>query len=129
MYPNGPTGSWQMPAGDPGAWAHHETWWAGAFHPLPSLLLVVLIGVLIWGVLRLSEQRAPAVVGSGAPVGPPPSSRPRDAALEELRVRYARGEVDRAEYLERSADLGGPPTVDDATANRTLPGEPSAEQE
>jgi uncharacterized membrane protein len=35
---------------------------------------------------------------------PPP---PRSAGLDELDMRYARGEVTRTEYLERRADLGG----------------------
>jgi hypothetical protein len=50
-----------------------------------------------------------------------PPAGPRDQALEELRVRYARGELDRNDFLERSADLGGPPIPD-----ATLPEEPPA---
>ena len=42
-----------------------------------------------------------------------------DQALEELRVLYARGELDRSDFLERSADLGGPPHPD-----ATPPGQP-----
>lgn len=35
---------------------------------------------------------------------------PRSPAVDELDLRYARGEVDREEYLRRRADLlGGPP--------------------
>jgi hypothetical protein len=36
-----------------------------------------------------------------------------------LRVLYARGELDRSDFLERSADLGGPPHPD-----ATPPGQP-----
>ncbi|HEY2703236.1 MAG TPA: SHOCT domain-containing protein [Candidatus Dormibacteraeota bacterium] len=35
---------------------------------------------------------------------PPP---PRSPGLDELDMRYARGEVTRSEYLERRGDLGG----------------------
>jgi hypothetical protein len=62
----------------------------------------------------------------GVPQGDPgwdPYVQPvRRPGLAGLRVRYARGELDRTDFLERSADLGGPPNPDD----RTLPGEPPA---
>jgi uncharacterized membrane protein len=106
---------------------HQDGWWLGAMHLLPLLLLVVLIGVVVWGVLRLTAQGTPMIAGVGVQQSPPRPS-PRDQALEELRVRYARGEVDRTDYLARSADLGGPP-IPDAPADRTLPGEPPVSQE
>jgi uncharacterized membrane protein len=34
----------------------------------------------------------------------------RDEALAALRLRYARGEITRDEFLQVSEDLGGPPT-------------------
>ena len=37
-----------------------------------------------------------------------PQSSP---AVAELEMRYARGEINRADYLGRRADLGGPPPV------------------
>jgi hypothetical protein len=43
-----------------------------------------------------------------------------DQALEELRVRYARGELGRSDLLERSANLGRPPHP------QTLPGQAPA---
>jgi uncharacterized membrane protein len=103
MNPNGP---WNggMPNGPPDSmFVHHETWLMGAVHLLPLLLLAVLVGVVVWGVLRLTAHGTPLIAGVGGPAFPV-----RDQALEALRVRYARGEVDRTEYLERSADLGGP---------------------
>jgi uncharacterized membrane protein len=33
-----------------------------------------------------------------------------DAALKEVRLRYARGEMSREEFAQRSRDLGGNPT-------------------
>ena len=126
MDPNAPFPTGGMPQGGPGwgPYVQHDAWWQDGLHLLPLLLLVVLIGVIVWGVLRLSSAGALATAGAGAPVAPagPP---PRDQALEALRVRYARGELDRTDFLERSADLGGPPNPD-APADRTLPGGPPA---
>jgi putative membrane protein len=84
---------------DPG-YAHHGFWLFGV---IPFLMFLVLVGVAAWAVLRLSSRPAgPAAFG---PAAAPPM--PRDPALEELRVRYARGELDREEFLQRSRDLGG----------------------
>ena len=130
MDPNAPFPTGGMPQGTPGwgPYVQHDAWWQSGAHLLPLLLLVVLIGVIVWGVLRLSSTGALAIAGAGTgpgapatPTGPPP----RDEALEALRVRYARGELDRTDFLERSADLGGSPNPD-APADRTLPGEPPA---
>lgn len=75
-------------------------WFVGGV--LPTLLLLVLIGVLVWAVLRsTSAGRATAPAAAL-----PPAPR-KDPALEEVRLRYARGEMSREEYVERSRDLGG----------------------
>src|SRR5262245_42641241 len=95
--PGGPGG--QMP----GQWyVHQETWWQSAGHLLPLVLFAVLIGVVIWAVLRITSDR-PAI---SAAAGPTVAPRPVDTALQELRVRYARGDISREDYLERSTDLG-----------------------
>lgn len=121
MNPNGPW-SGGMPDASPGSmFVHHESWWMSAAHLLPLLLLALLVGVVVWGVLRLTANGTPLLAGVGTPPSPQPAFPPRDQALEALRVRYARGEVDRTEYLERSADLGGPAIPD--------PGETPAGQE
>ena len=126
MNSNPPFPPGQGPEGMPGygPYIHHDTWWQSGFHLLPLLLFAIFIGVLVWGILRLLSTGAFASAGAGSsPTGPMPPAGPasRDQALEELRVRYARGELDRSDFLERSADLGGPPNPD-----ATLPGEPPA---
>ena len=131
MYPNGPQGSgmpWGPPQSDPSQFVHHDVWWSGPAHLLPLLLFAVLVGVIVWGVLRLTAQRTSALAGVGAPVGPPPARPPRDHAQDELRVRYARGDIDRTEYLERSTDLG---IVDAAAFDEAdgRPGSPPDQQE
>jgi putative membrane protein len=85
---------------------HHDVWWSGPAHLLPLLLFALLVGLIVWGVLRLTAQRTSALAAVGAPVGPPPVLPPHDRAQEELRVRYARGDIDRTEYLERATNLG-----------------------
>lgn len=74
----------------------HGTWWTVS-EVLPLVLLIVLIGVVVWAAVRVTRQdRMP--VGSAAVV---------DGALNEVRLRYARGDMNRNEYLEKSRDLGG----------------------
>jgi uncharacterized membrane protein len=63
-------------------------------------LWVLVILAVVWfvrEVLRISEAR------SQRRTPPPPSP-----AVAELEMRYARGEINRADYLGRRADLGGP---------------------
>lgn len=73
-------------------------WWPGT---LMMLLFLVLIGVGIWAIVRVTSH-APATAG---PMLPPPAGR--DPALEEVRLLYARGAIDRDEFARRSRDLGG----------------------
>ena len=118
MYPNGPQGPEGPVQPDMAQFVHHDMWWSGPAHLLPLLLFAILIGVIVWGVLRLTTQRTSALAGVGAAVGPPPALPPRDHAQEELRVRYARGDIDRTDYLERAADLG---IVDAAASDESEP--------
>jgi putative membrane protein len=91
---------------DPGfgqhGFGHHGLWLFGV---APLILWMVLIGVAIWAVLRVTSRRA--LVASTTPLSAGP--RP-DGALEEVRLRYARGEMSREEFAQRSHDLGGSPT-------------------
>jgi len=77
---------------------HHGWWWFfGGL--VPFLFLLVLIGVAIWAILR-ATGRVPARVEAAIPVAR------ADGALSEVRLRYARGEMSREEFLQRSRDLG-----------------------
>ena len=122
MYPNGPQGPEGTVQPDMAQFVHHYMLWSGPAHLLPLLLFAILVGVIIWGVLRLTAQRTSALAGVGAPVGPPPALPPRDHAQEELRVRSARGDIDRTEYLERATDLG----IVDAAASDQRDGRPGS---
>ncbi len=69
------------------------------------VLVVVLIALGIVLIVRL--VRTPKRSVAEPPIGrfsPPPP--PVDPVLSELRLRYARGEISREEYLQRAGDLG-----------------------
>ena len=87
--------------------------------PLHLLILVVLIALLVAGGIALfrrwgsSSSRIPAASAT-QPGANWPRRGPADPALDELRLRYARGELTWQEYAERAANLGynnppGPP--------------------
>lgn len=92
---------------------HHDRWHDGTplfVHWLfPLLFLAAMALLVVWAVRRLSAA-PPATTAVPAtpatPAVPPAGSRP-DAALESVRMRYARGEIDRDEYLRLVTDLGG----------------------
>lgn len=64
-------------------------WWAMLLMMLLNAAVwIALLGLLIWGVSRLFTRRAPS--------GGRPDASP--TALEILRQRYARGEIDEATF-------------------------------
>jgi putative membrane protein len=66
------------------------------------LLLILFLALVVLAVSRL--LRLTRSGGSGAAGG-----APADAAVESVRLRYARGEIDRDEFVRVSSDLGVPP--------------------
>ena len=64
------------------------------------LLVALLVGLVVFFVGRWGAHRA---VPPAAPTG----QRAAEDPLEVLRLRYARGEVDRDAFLQASQDLGG----------------------
>ena len=96
---------WQnMPYGHGGGygWMHGDGGWLGmGLHSLLWILAIAaIVAVVVWAV------RA----GGGARPGAHPGAREggaRPTALEVLDERYARGEIDREDYLARKGDLGG----------------------
>jgi putative membrane protein len=79
----------------PGCPGHDGLFWV---HDLFGLLIVVAVVVGVILVVDRIVRR---------PGRPQPPSPVRSAALDELELRYARGEVSRDEYLQRRADLLG----------------------
>ena len=77
---------------------------AGHHRPFAVLLVMLvvaaLIGVAVYVAVRLASRR-PGVAGM--------SGTHPDAALEQARMRYARGELTRDDYTRVVSDLGGQP--------------------
>ena len=85
---------------------NNDLWW---LHGLFSLLILIALIVGVVLVVRMYLRR-PVPWGAHPP--------PRNPAMDELDLRYARGEVDRADYLQRRADLS------DRTGTPSAPGRP-----
>ena len=102
----------------------HEPWWQTWHGWVPLLLILILAGVVIWLIVRMNRMEhasavttpppAPVPAGSGAPTPGAP-----DPALEQARMRYANGEIDREAFLAIWTDLGGAPPSGDAGAAPT----------
>jgi putative membrane protein len=93
--------------GPPGRFFLHHNWWWGFWaHFITFLFFLALIALVVWVVVRLTRPQMATMVPVGTGMRPPPH---RDPALEEVRLRYARGEMTREEFVQRSRDLGGVP--------------------
>lgn len=69
------------------------------FHGLITLIVIVLILSLIFG------RRHHYYFGAPSPPTPPTAYTSRSDALSILESRYARGEIQREEYLQKKQDL------------------------
>lgn len=78
----------------------HDTMggWMGAFALLWFIFVIVLIGLAVAALIWLVRQ----LRSGGSSHG---SNTVWERALEELDVRYARGEVSREDYQQRRSDL------------------------
>ena len=86
-------------------YAPHHHWVAGV---LMLVMFAVLIGVIIWAVIRITRSEAAKQGHAATPPPPPVGAAPEDAALAALRMRYAQGEIARDEFVRASSDLGAP---------------------
>ena len=77
-----------------GGWGFGWMW----FMPV---IMIVVVGLIIWGIVMLF-RRADGVGGAGCCGS---SSMSSESALEILKRRYARGEINKQEYEERKKDL------------------------
>ena len=75
-------------------------WFFGPFHGLFSLLILILIFGAIFGRRRYYYGYHPWWWHAA----PPPGSRSEARAI--LEERYAKGEIQREEYLQKRQDLG-----------------------
>ncbi|HEX3841605.1 MAG TPA: SHOCT domain-containing protein [Acidimicrobiales bacterium] len=89
-----------------------------AHHPVISIIFLVLIAALVvLAILALVRWRrhphagmaASWVGGPRPPAGAPPWAG-ADSAINELRIRYARGDISSEEYWQRASVLGYAPS-------------------
>ena len=89
----------------PGYPVHRVDWGFEIVHIIFwALLLTAIVALVVWAV---NASRHGGLLHEHP--APPRSST--DVALHEARMRYARGEMTRDEFLQVSTDLGGPATV------------------
>lgn len=79
-------------------YGHGGGWWA-----VGALLWLLVLAAAVAGVVFLALRASGRPIGGGRPA---PAGPAVDPAASELRLRYARGEVGRDEYLRTAADLG-----------------------
>lgn len=85
--------------------AQAPSWEGWGMHPMWGMwgawgFGMMLVMLVFWGLVITA-----LVLGIRWLVSQGRDARPRDSALDILRERYARGEIDREEYLGRRRDL------------------------
>jgi putative membrane protein len=70
---------------------------------LSSLFWLVIVGIAVWAFVRWLSMHGPASSQT------PPTTASSPSALEILRQRYARGELDEPTFLRMQAQLTGSP--------------------
>ncbi len=75
-------------------------WMMGGFGTmfLMPVLWIAIIGLIVWAVV-VAVRRSGGTESGGS------TGRTEDSALEILKQRYARGEIDKEEYEARKKDL------------------------
>jgi uncharacterized membrane protein len=85
-------------------------WGPAIFHFV--FMLLILAGIAALAVWLIQSTRHGTFAHDHHVVGPPAE----DAALREARMRYARGELSREQYLQVATDLGGAPLANPSAA-------------
>ena len=75
-------------------WNEYGWSWGMGFGMVTMILFWILV---ILGIVVLAKW----IAGSSGPAGPPPAKK----ALDILKERYARGEIDKREFEEKKRDL------------------------
>ena len=79
-------------------WSYSDPWWGWwcfPFHGFMSLIFTIAIIILVVSLIRRRHPPYPYTDYSG-----------RSQALQILEERYAKGEIQREEYLQKKQDLG-----------------------
>jgi putative membrane protein len=100
-----PTWLWAQATSGTGAREYirgpHMMWDGGWFGMIfGPIFMILLLAVLIAAIVLVVRWASSPSMGA-----PPHHVPPERAALDILKERYARGEIDRDEYMQRKADL------------------------
>ena len=80
----------------------------GAGGVIGLVIMLVVLALFVVGVVLLIRGLSGRHYGqSGWSQGPPPSGPAPKSAVQILEERFARGEIDREEFLQRKQDLLG----------------------
>ena len=83
-------------------WGEGGDWGGWITMLLTVLFLAAAVIGVVFLVLGISRGRT-----DSSPESAPPTSGPESDARDIVRRRYASGEIDREEYLQKLRDLGG----------------------
>jgi putative membrane protein len=84
----------QSQPGYPGSWGWHHNMMGGGGGIFMFVFMLIFLGLAIVGVVLLARYLSPHA-----------GSKPAEDALEVLKRRYARGEIQKAEFEEKRKDL------------------------
>ncbi len=84
----------------------------GGYGWVGVVLTLVFLALIVVGIVLVARGRGGGGGDrvAGPPTGPeeyPPQASARSTALAVLEERYARGEIDREEFMTRKTDLSG----------------------
>jgi putative membrane protein len=87
-------------------WGSGNGWGGGDGAVIGALVFVILVLIVVGIILIVKGLTKRDEYPPGPPQAPPPGSD-RKASLRVLEERYARGEIDREDFLQRRQDLSG----------------------
>jgi len=88
--------------------------WGGAWGVIMIVVMLAVLALIVVGIVLLvraltRHDYSPRDYWDEGRRQPPQETGPSRTAMSVLEDRYARGEIDREEFLRRKQDLLGPP--------------------
>jgi putative membrane protein len=87
---------------------NHFGWYPFGGGWVGLLVVAAFIVLVAWGIAWLLRRDTHRYGAPPPPLAPPPARPPADPALQILRERFARGEINEAEFVAASRVLGAP---------------------
>ena len=103
----------------PMPWNWWGGWWGGWVMSIGQIAFwIVVVALIIWLARHWSGARQAGPPQTPLPPAPPLQTPPpvsqwtvTEDAVAVVKRRYAAGEIDRDEYLQKLSDLGAPPVA------------------